>query len=109
MWYFGQEIRFTNLGHFVNEIVTSAPSANNLFTFNAIEQRVEWGLLLGYRIMRRNNASGLTVDAFASADIGYRSFDVDDANAERFANIPQNSFSTTFHFGVNIGNVFSFR
>ena len=109
MWYFGHEIRFTNLGHFVNEFVPNSLSSNNLFTFNATEQRVEWGALLGYRIMRRNNASGLSVDAFVSADIGYRSFDVDDANVERFAEVPQESFSTTFHFGVNIGNVFSFR
>ena len=109
MWYFGHELRFTNVGYFVNEMVPSSSSSNILFTFNAIEQRVEWGALLGYRIMRRNNASGLTVDAFVSTDIGYRSFEVDDANAERFANVPQNSFSTTFHFGVNIGNVFSFR
>jgi len=109
MWYFGHEIRFTNVGHFVNEFVPSSPSTSTLFTFNATEQRVEWGLLLGYRIMRRNNSGGLTVDAFASADIGYRTFDVDDTNSDRFSNVPQNSFSTTFHFGVNIGNMFSFR
>lgn len=109
MWYFGHEIRFTNVGHFVNEFVSNSLSPNNLFTFNATEQRVEWGLLLGYRMMRRSNASGLTVDVFASGDIGYRSFDVDASNAARFGDVPQNSFSTTFHFGVNIGNLFSFR
>lgn len=109
MWYFGHEIRFTNVGHFVNEFVPGTLSSNTLFTFNATEQRVEWGGLLGYRIMRRNNASGLTVDAFMSADIGYRSFVVDELNADRFAEVPQNSFSTTFHFGINIGNAFSFR
>jgi antitoxin component YwqK of YwqJK toxin-antitoxin module len=109
MWYFGHEIRFTNVGHFVNEFVPSSPSTNTLFMFNATEQRVEWGLLLGYRIMRRSNSGGLTVDAFASTDIGYRTFDADETNTDRFANVPQNSFSTTFHFGVNIGNMFSFR
>ncbi|MEJ1238170.1 hypothetical protein WBG78_08575 [Chryseolinea sp. T2] len=109
MWYFGHELRFTNVGHFVNELVMVPASVSSVFTFNAIEQRIEWGPLLGYRITRRNSASGLTVDAFVSADIGYRSFDVDESNTERFDSLPQNSFSTTFHFGVNIGNVFSVR
>ena len=108
MWYFGHELRFTNVGHFVNEFVSN-PSAGGVFTFNATEQRIEWGALLGYRLMRRHNDSGLTVDAFVSADIGYRGFVADEAIADKFATVPQSSFATTFHFGVNIGNVFSFR
>ena len=109
MWYFGHEIRFTNVGHFVNDYVTTSIQPPHQFTFNATEQRVEWGILVGYRIMRKNSASGLTIDAFMSTDFGYRGFDVEDANAGRFADVPQDSFSTTFHFGVNVGNVFSFR
>jgi antitoxin component YwqK of YwqJK toxin-antitoxin module len=109
MWYFGQEIRFTNVGHFVNEISPNPGSTQSVFIFNAIEQRVEWGALLGYRLMRHGNADGLTVDAFISADIGYLNFDVDETNAQRFSEFPQHSFSSTFHFGVNLGNVFAFR
>ncbi|MGC3946109.1 MAG: toxin-antitoxin system YwqK family antitoxin [Chryseolinea sp.] len=109
MWYFGHEVRFTNVGHYVNEFVTTPASATSVFTFNATEQRIEWGALLGYRITRKHSASGLTVDAFVSADIGYRSFDVDESNVDRFTSVPQSSFASTFHFGINIGNVFSFR
>jgi uncharacterized protein len=102
MWYFGHEIRFTNLGHFVNQPVT------NLFTFNAVEQRVQWGPLLGYRVMRKNNARGFTIDCFVSANVGYRRIDLD-ANYETFfSDLDQSPFATTFNFGLNLGHVFSF-
>ncbi|HKZ37419.1 MAG TPA: toxin-antitoxin system YwqK family antitoxin [Chryseolinea sp.] len=109
MWYFGQEIRFTNLGHFVNQIQASGQNPDNIFTFNAVEQRIEWGLILGYRIMRRNDSNGFTIDAFVAGDIGYRAFDVAPVFASYFENINQDKFSKTFHFGLNLGNVFSFK
>jgi antitoxin component YwqK of YwqJK toxin-antitoxin module len=109
MWYFGHEIRFTNLGHFVNDVQDNGQSPDVIFTYNAVEQRIEWGLVLGYRLMRRNNSTGFTIDAFASGDIGYRGFDVDPNFAPYFSDVTQDKFSKTFHFGVNLGNVFSFR
>jgi antitoxin component YwqK of YwqJK toxin-antitoxin module len=109
MWYFGQEIRFTNLGHFVNYRMPISPNPDDVFTFNAVEQRIEWGALLGYRVMRRNNAKGFTIDVFISGDIGYRAFDVDPDYATYFADINQDKFAKTFHFGLNLGNVFSYR
>lgn len=107
MWYFGQEIRFTNLGHFVNQPINANPDI--VFTFNSVEQRIEWGPLLGYRIMRRNNSKGFTIDTFISFDLGYRSFDVDPVYSSYFEDLNQSNFSTSFHFGLNFGNVFSFR
>lgn len=107
MWYFGHEIRFTNYGHFINQPITA--SSSELFTFSSVEQRIEWGMLLGYRISQSNVRGGFTVDAFVSGDIGYRGFDVDPNFSTYFADINQSRFSTTFHFGVNFGNVFSFR
>lgn len=109
MWYFGQEIRFTNLGHFVNQKQMNSQNPDDIFTFNAVEQRIEWGALLGYRLMKRNNAKGFTIDAFISVDIGYRSFDVDPNFASYFADLDQSKFSHTVHVGLNLGNVFSFR
>lgn len=108
-WYFGHEIRFTNVGHFVNDVVPGPVLGSNLFTFNATEQRIEWGALLGYRILKRPVAGGLTVDAFVSADIGYRDVDADEAQVARFTRLDQHPLSTTFHFGVNIGHMFSLR
>ncbi|MFZ6014249.1 MAG: toxin-antitoxin system YwqK family antitoxin [Bacteroidota bacterium] len=107
MWYFGHEIRFTNFGHFINQPIT--PSSTDLFTFSAVEQRIEWGLLLGYRIMKRNNAPGFTIDAFISGDVGYRNFDVEPNFKSFFEDINQSKLSTSFHFGLNFGNVFSFK
>ncbi len=109
MWYFGQEIRFTNLGHFVNQTLLISPNPDDVFTFNAVEQRIEWGVLLGYRIMRRNNEKGFTIDAFVSGDIGYRAFDVDPEYIDYFEDINRDKFARTFHFGLNFGNVFSYR
>jgi antitoxin component YwqK of YwqJK toxin-antitoxin module len=107
MWYFGHEIRFTNLGHFTNVALPQFP--DNYFTASAVEQRIEYGPLLGYRLMQRNNASGLSIDAFVSYDIGYRGFDVDKNYASNFEDINQSKFSTSFHFGLNFGKIFSFR
>lgn len=107
MWYFGHEIRFTNMGHFTNITIPQIPDA--VFTISSVEQRIEYGLLLGYRIMKNRNASGFTLDIFTSYDIGYRGFDVDKKYETYFANLNQSNLSTSFHFGLNFGNVFSYR
>ncbi|NJM24823.1 MAG: membrane-binding protein, partial [Bacteroidia bacterium] len=107
MWYFGHEVRFTNLGHFVNIATMTGP--DNIFTVSSVEQRIEWGVLLGYRLMRRNNARGFTLDAFVSVDVGYRGFDADSQYEVYFQNLNHSSLSTSFHFGLNLGNVFSFK
>lgn len=107
MWYFGHELRFTNLGHFVNEPISVNP--DNVFTFNAVEQRIEYGPLLGYRVMQNHNIKGFTIDVFISYNIGYRSFDVDPNFSTYFEDLNQSKFSNTFHFGLNLGNAFSFR
>jgi uncharacterized protein len=107
MWYFGHEIRFTNYGHFINQ---PAPfSSLEVYTYSAVEQRIQWGLLGGYRIMQRNNAKGFTIDAFISANIGYRGFDVDPAFASFFEDVKQSRVATTIHFGLNFGRVFAFK
>lgn len=107
MWYFGHEIRFTNLGHFVNINNMIAPDI--LFTATSTEQRIAWGALTGYRIMKKNNSKGFTIDIFGSINIGYRNFEVDTLNENNFQTIEQKPFFTSFHFGLNVGNVFSFR
>jgi hypothetical protein len=107
MWYFGHEIRFTNLAHFINE--PASPARMELFTLSAAEQRIEYGPLLGYRIMKQNNSEGFTIDAFVSANVGYRGFDVDSGNKAYFDDVRQSHISTSFHFGLNFGHVFSFK
>jgi antitoxin component YwqK of YwqJK toxin-antitoxin module len=90
MWYFGQ-------------------TPESIFTAAAVEKRIEWGLLTGYRIMQSNNSRGYTIDAFVSANTGYRAFDVDPHYASYFNKLRQGHVSTSLHFGLNFGRVFSFR
>lgn len=108
MWYFGHEFRFTNLGHFVNEPF-NMQNPDNIFTFTANEQRIEWGPVLGYRIMKKNNAAGFTIDTFLSFNIGYRYFEEDVRFASHFEDINKDPLSTSVHFGINLGNVFAFQ
>lgn len=106
LWYFGHEVRFTNLGYFSN--VALAQSPNTLVTASASEQKIEYGLLLGSRLMQRNDGDGFTIDAFIGCDVGYRYTDVDQMYEEAFTGLNQNKFATTFRFGLNFGYSMSF-
>lgn len=105
MWYFGHELRFTNKGHFANIDVNPSSTV----TVSATEQRFQYGVLLGYRILQRNNAGGFTIDMFASGDIGYRTFDQQDTYASFFQDMRKSPFVMSAHFGFNIGHMFSAR
>ncbi len=105
LWYFGHELRFTNLGYFANTFVTVP---QDLITVSASEQRVEYAVLVGYRIMENRIKKGFTLDAFAGAGLGYRHTDVPDHVANIFVDIPQNNFPLVFRLGLNFGYTFSF-
>lgn len=107
IWYFGHEVRFTNVAHFVNDRLVTNPGT--LVTFSASEQRIEYGPLVGYRVMKKNNGKGLTVDTFVSVNIGYRAFSVDRPYESYFTGVTKSKFATSFNFGFNLGHVFSFR
>ena len=105
MWYFAHELRFTNVGYFSN---IEFRSSGNLITVSASEQRAEYGVLAGARLMQKRDDDGLTIDAYAGYGLGYRTFDVDPMFEGVFSNIKQGNFSQTFRFGLNIGFAFSF-
>ena len=106
MWYFAHQLRLTNLSHFANIDFPLAPTAKVIAS--ADEQRAEYGVMLGVRLMQRNNGDGFTIDAFGGYNIGYRGFDVEPIYQETFSNLTQSSFSHTFNFGLNFGYSFSF-
>ncbi len=106
MWYFAHEIRFTNVGYFSNVSFPQAPS--RVITASASEQKAEYGILLGARLMQRNDGDGFTMDAFAGYAIGYRLFDVEPIYSEVFSTVNNDNFSQTFRFGLNIGYSLSF-
>ena len=99
MWYFAHELRFTNAGYFSN----IQWSNGQVFTVSASEQRAEYGLLTGARLVQNRNADGPTIDAYLGYGFGYRTFDTDPVFESVFSNIHQGHFSQTFRFGLNIG------
>lgn len=106
MWYFAHEARFTNLSHFANIDFPLAPG--NTLTVSSSEQRAEYGILLGSRLMQRNDGDGFTIDAFIGYAIGYRMYDVEPSYEAVFSSVNQDKFSQTFRFGLNFGYSFSF-
>ena len=106
MWYFGHELRLTNISYFNN--VNYPQSPNTLITVSASEQRAEYGIMLGTRLMQHNNGDGFTIDASVGYDIGYRVFDADPMVIDEFASVNKNNFSQTFRFVLNFGYSFSF-
>ena len=106
MWYFGHEVRFTNIGYFNNMNFTGSP--NNIVTASASEQRAEYGIMLGTRLMQKNDGDGFTIDAVIGYNAGFRMFDVEPVFREVFNGLNQNNFSQSFRFGLNFGYSFSF-
>ncbi len=106
MWYFGHEVRFTNIGYFENISFPSSP--NNVFTASASEQLAQYGVMLGMRLMQRNNGDGFTIDAVVGYDIGYRMFEVEPLFKSVFSSLNQDPFAYNFIFGLNFGYSFSF-
>ncbi len=107
MWYFAHELRFTNIVHYSNQQLT--PTANGVIVATASEQRVEYGVLLGVRLMQRFDRNGITIDSFIGYDAGYRSVSTDPQFESVFSSINTNHFSQTFRFGINFGYSFSFE
>lgn len=108
MWYFAHEMRFTNVGHFSNIDFTQTTTVPVLITASSSEQKAEYGVLLGTRLMQKNNGDGFTMDAYVGYAAGYRNFDVDPSYKEVFQSVNQQKFSQTFRFGLNFGYSFSF-
>jgi uncharacterized protein len=106
MWYFAHEVRFTNLGHFANIDFPQVPGTT--FTATASEQRAEYGVLLGMRLMQNNRGDGFTIDANIGYGIGYRSFFTEPIFSETFQSVNQKELSQTFRFGLNFGYSLSF-
>lgn len=106
MWYFAHEVRFTNLGYFANTDFPLVPGTT--FTASSSEQRAEYGLLLGLRLMQRNNGDGFTIDAFTGYGLGYRAYDVEPRFDEIFSTLNRDKFAHTFRVGISFGYSVSF-
>ena len=105
MWYFGHQIHFENVSHIVNITDTFVP--DEVIAVSSEEQKIEYGLLLGYRFMPRTTDSGITMDGFISYSAGYRHLSLNNENSSAFLELDQSKFAHTFRVGLNIGYTFS--
>ena len=107
MWYFGHEIRFTNMSHYVNLPHSTQPES--VVRASAKEQKYEYSGVLGYRLMQSTSDTGFTADAFVSLGAGYRSFDQKGTNEKAFSDLHKGDISFAYNFGLNLGYTFPFR
>jgi uncharacterized protein len=101
MWYFGHNITFSNLNHFLN-------IANQVSSASATEKKIEYGLMLGNRLIKRYDGDGFTIDAFVGYRIGYRNVDIAPQYQTEFGSLKTNNFSGTFQFALNLGYSINF-
>lgn len=101
MWYFGQTISYSNLNHFINIVNQISPGS-------ASEKKIEYGLMVGSRLMKRYDGDGFTLDAFVGYGIGYRKVDIAPLYQTEFGSLKTNNFSGTIQFGLNLGYSVSF-
>lgn len=104
MWYFGHEIRFTSVDHFANLLLSP------LQAISESEEKFEYSILIGDRILRDPGESGITVDVFLGVGVGYRNRKANHPKnpvyEEIFNELPTSKISIPFRFGVNLGYVF---
>ena len=111
--YFGHEIRYTMLNHAVNKQDNGNSAA---YTVDADQNRFEYSLLIGNRWIKffgdkwMNNAekTGITIDIFAGAGLGYReykpNYSTDDASL--FRALDKKHLLIPLRLGINIGYIF---
>jgi len=72
MYYFGHEIRYSNVNHKV-VYIDSVTANHEMKKIGASEQLYEYSILIGNRLMRDAHSYGYTFDIFVGVGIGYRS------------------------------------
>jgi uncharacterized protein len=114
MFYFANELRYTNNNHYFNTMDTISYKMSKI---RAVENKIEYSFIVGNRWMRLFgerwqgvNQQGLTLDVFLGMGIGYRSYQKKYENNafydEVFSELRQHKLSVSPRFGFNIGLVF---
>ena len=108
MAYFGHELSFSSLRHFAN--INDPGLPNGSFSIDAKENRYEYTVIVGNRMMKFAGKPGLTLDFFAGLGLGYRDywekFPPEDAFKEIFDDVRKPRLSVPFRLGINIGYAF---
>ncbi len=108
MLYFGHELSFSTVNHFANINDPSLP--NGAFTLDAKENKYEYALIVGNRMMKYAGKPGLTVDMWAGIGLGFRDysekFPPEIAFREIFEDVRRPKFAIPFRLGINFGYAF---
>ena len=95
---------------YYNKIIDSTISLNPI-SLSKNENKIEYSVLVGNRVMRDSRKEGFTMDIFIGIGVGYR--DIHNSwqghsNYENvyFHDVKNRFFTIPFRFGVNIGYVF---
>jgi antitoxin component YwqK of YwqJK toxin-antitoxin module len=116
MFYFANELRYTNNNHYFNSLDTTNNSPE-IQKIRAVENKIEYSFIIGNRWMQLfgerwqgNNQTGITLDVFLGIGIGYRDFEKkynhNPAYDDVFDELRQNNFSISPRVGINFGMVF---
>ncbi len=105
LWYFGQGLYYTNVTYFAN--IEDSSNSSIIFTTTSEEQKLEYGVVLGYRLKVRTSEPGFTIDAHVGMAAGYRNFVESEIRPKAFQFLDKTAFSNTFTAGLNIGYVFA--
>lgn len=108
MLYFGHEISISSVTHFSN--INDPTLPNGSFTIDAKENKYEYAVILGNRMMKYAGKPGLTMDTWVGVGIGFRDysekFPSESAFREIFKDVRKPKFSIPLRLGINIGYAF---
>ncbi len=104
LWYFGQELRFSSYNHYARIEL----NPGEIDKISSSEIRIDYSVLLGYRIMGTTSAPGFTIDSYIALGGSYRSFKEPQVYPEVFSELDQDKFAFHFGFGLMVGYVFPF-
>jgi len=118
MFYFGQELRFTSLGHYSNVLDSSTvvqPPYEEI-KIKTSEARMEYGVFIGDRWIQffgerfNKNSLGISIDAFLGFGFGYRFYSKKYPENEEYDNIfkdvNDSKFVITPRVGFTVGLIF---
>ncbi len=110
MFYFGHEIRFTDLDHRAYVTNNAGPGPAFRQTIQADETRYEYSLLVGNRWMQDPGSRGITFDIFGGVGIGYRRYRPQWENNpgwdKLFKDVRKSHISVPIRLGFTLGYAF---
>jgi hypothetical protein len=108
MLYFGHELRFSGINHFANVDNIINPIGTN--SIQADEDKLEYSLFIGDRIMKNYGKPGVVLDIYAGLGVGLRSYDEkfpEDENLQMiFREVNKSEFTLPVRFGILVGYLF---